>query len=197
MEYYLIFGHTVGKWDQEGQFIFKDGRWERDHHEIFDRINGFDPSEPLGSPYRFGNLDIMNEMEEISEEEAFSRISEQTVEFLINKWKTELIEKRALQNKAPECLARLAGISFTLYGRKWSIGPSELGMDSTDSFDQGIIESIQNEMKEDLLRYGAENVIDYWVLDSNEDRQISDRRMNAYEARGGVTGKSGPEQKDR
>ncbi|MCC8196542.1 MAG: hypothetical protein LIO49_07070 [Ruminococcus sp.] len=35
-----------------------------------DRLYGYDPSESPDSPYGFGNSSIMNEIREISEEEA-------------------------------------------------------------------------------------------------------------------------------
>ena len=41
--------------------------------EIEDRLVGFDPSEPYDSGYRFGNGAVMNEIEEISENEAIER----------------------------------------------------------------------------------------------------------------------------
>ena len=39
-------------------------------HQIQDRLVGFDPSEPPGSPYRIGCLSIMDEISEITKEEA-------------------------------------------------------------------------------------------------------------------------------
>ena len=36
---------------------------------------GYDPSEPDASPYRIGNLDIMEQVGKISREEAEKRIS--------------------------------------------------------------------------------------------------------------------------
>ena len=39
-------------------------------HRIMDYLEGFDPSEPEDSPYRFGNTSVMMEIDEISEEKA-------------------------------------------------------------------------------------------------------------------------------
>ena len=69
--YYLILGRRLGKKDGGKYFLLKDGAWEQDNNnEIMDRLMGYDPSEPPGSPYGIGNTSIMNEIEEISYEQA-------------------------------------------------------------------------------------------------------------------------------
>lgn len=75
--YYLIRGKTVAKREEsEGfyrDYIYRDGGWIRDERSVvMDHLIGYDPSEPEDSPYRFGSTDILMEMDEISEEEAFS-----------------------------------------------------------------------------------------------------------------------------
>lgn len=52
-------------------YLYQDGEWKADDKcEIMDRLYGYDPSESPDSPYGFGNSSIMNEIREISEEEA-------------------------------------------------------------------------------------------------------------------------------
>ena len=69
--YYLILGRRLGKKDGGKYFILRDGAWEQDNNnEIMDRLMGYDPSEPPGSPYGIGNTSIMDEIEEISYEQA-------------------------------------------------------------------------------------------------------------------------------
>ena len=52
-----------------------DNGWVSDEWAIIsDYLMGYDTSEPPGSPYGIGNLSIMDEIEEISEEEALSKI---------------------------------------------------------------------------------------------------------------------------
>ncbi len=54
----------------------KERGWTKVHHCIVeDYLNGYDPSEPAGSPYRFGNLDIMDEITQITGTEARKRYS--------------------------------------------------------------------------------------------------------------------------
>lgn len=56
-------------------YLYKDGEWVKDTGSVIsDLLNGYDSSEPAGSPYGFGNLDIMRNIESISAEEAQARI---------------------------------------------------------------------------------------------------------------------------
>lgn len=73
--YYLIRDRIVARRESNGDSvrdrIFVDGEWVDDSgHKIMDHLMGFDPSEPERSPYRFGNTDVLMEMDEISEEDA-------------------------------------------------------------------------------------------------------------------------------
>ena len=71
IKYYLILKCQVGKEEDGKYYLFKNGKWERDiEHVILDRLFGFDPSEPPGSPYGYGCTSIMEEIEEISYEKA-------------------------------------------------------------------------------------------------------------------------------
>lgn len=59
----------------------EDGKWvECDYTTcISDYLYGFDVSKPEGSPYKFGNGDIMRRIQEITEEEAIKRIGEKAI----------------------------------------------------------------------------------------------------------------------
>ncbi len=73
--YYLIWDKIVGKQEEGKYYIFKNEQWEPDNENmIMDRLVGYDPSEPPGSPYGFGNDSVMAEMDEISYEEAVKMI---------------------------------------------------------------------------------------------------------------------------
>ncbi len=64
--YYLILERQVGKREDGKYYLFKDGKWEVDtENAIKDRLVGYDPSEPIDSPYRFGNGSVMDEIEKI------------------------------------------------------------------------------------------------------------------------------------
>ena len=79
--YYLIKERILGKREEDEEirdYLFLNGAWMPDYRmKIFSYLMGFDPSEPEDSPYAVGNSDIMDEIEEISEEQA---------EALVTKW---------------------------------------------------------------------------------------------------------------
>ena len=58
----------VAKSTDEGSFLFdaKQRKWVFDkNRKLLDRLIGFDSSEPPGSPYAFGNTDMLDSVEEI------------------------------------------------------------------------------------------------------------------------------------
>lgn len=69
--YYLIRGNRLGKKDGDAYFLYIEGSWIPDRKNvIMDRLMGYDPYDD--SPYGFGSLSIMDEIEEIPE----SRVKE-------------------------------------------------------------------------------------------------------------------------
>ena len=74
-KYYLILDELVGKKEGGRCFLFQEGEWQPDvKNEIMDRLFGYDPSEPPGSPYAMFNTEIMEEITEISYERAMELI---------------------------------------------------------------------------------------------------------------------------
>ena len=71
IKYYLILKRQIGKQDNGKFFLLQDGKWILDEENaIMDRLVGYDSDEPPGSPYGFENSSVMDEIEEISYEEA-------------------------------------------------------------------------------------------------------------------------------
>ena len=69
--YRIIPLNLIGRKTESGYELYRNGQWEQDkEHLISDRLMGYDPSEPPGSPYGIGNTEIMREIETISLEEA-------------------------------------------------------------------------------------------------------------------------------
>ncbi len=70
--YYIKDLNSLGKIEGHICFLYKAEKgWVKDDKSILmDRIIGYDESEPSDSPYKIGNLSIMDLVEEISEEEA-------------------------------------------------------------------------------------------------------------------------------
>ena len=69
--YYLIRERRLGKAQEDGYFLYNNGEWIPDERNvILDHLAGFDPNDD--SFYGFGNAQIMDEMEEITEEQAIA-----------------------------------------------------------------------------------------------------------------------------
>ena len=69
--YYLIRERRLGKAQGDGYFLYDNGAWIVDERNvILDHLMGFDPNDD--SFYGFGNAQIMDEMEEITEEQAIA-----------------------------------------------------------------------------------------------------------------------------
>lgn len=167
--YYLIRGEIVGKRTDETQvwsdYLFEDGKWVLDRDSvIMDREIGYDPSEPPGSPYWCGCMDVMDELEEISAAEAMALMGEQVVALLTEKWKRDFAAKKDAWNKHPGWPAKLVSTEFTLYGNKYSIRPEDIGL-TDDCWDQGFMETIQSEIKRDLADYGATDIFNCGFID--------------------------------
>ena len=75
VKYYLIWDQLVGKMENGQYYLFENGEWNVDKECIVsDHLVGYDPSEPPDSPYGFGDESIMDEIDEITCEEAMKRI---------------------------------------------------------------------------------------------------------------------------
>lgn len=76
--YYLMNDlNMIGKEEHFVPYIYqKDRGWIVDEDNLLmDRVMGYDKSEPSGSIYRIGNSEMMEQVKEISEEEAIQFIS--------------------------------------------------------------------------------------------------------------------------
>ena len=73
--YYLICERRLGKATDYGYYLFVDGAWVEDKRNVIrDLLMGYDPGDD--TPFGFGSLSIMDEIEEITAEEA-QRIMDQ------------------------------------------------------------------------------------------------------------------------
>jgi hypothetical protein len=75
--YYLLWGKQLGKREGTGSmqkdYLFENGKWVPDNNcLIMDHLAGYDPREPICSEERFGNPGILDDIEEITEEEAMA-----------------------------------------------------------------------------------------------------------------------------
>ena len=106
----------------------------------------------------------ITDYEDITEEEAMKLVADQTVKFLLEKWKKELVPKKEEWDKKPGWPAKLVETTFVLNGKEYSIKAPDLGL-TDDCWDQGFMETIQGDMKKDLEELGAENIYSMGFID--------------------------------
>ena len=75
--YYLIKGRTLGKRVKDTDksfgtdYLYSNGEWVYDNaNVIMDKLMGYDSWEPPGSPYWDMSATVLDEIEEITEEQA-------------------------------------------------------------------------------------------------------------------------------
>ena len=69
--FFLICDYLIGKEEGGVFFLFRDRKWVLDTKNIImDRLIGYDASEPADSPYAIGCTSVMDEIEEITYDEA-------------------------------------------------------------------------------------------------------------------------------
>ena len=167
--YYLVWKRMVAKREtcktHYNDYLFINGRWIPDEdHVIVDHLVGYDPCEPEDSPYRIGSTSVLLEMEEISEEEAIAIINQQILSIMKELWRNKFKNEKEEWDKNPQWPAKLVNTTFKLHGIKYTIFPSDIGL-STDPWDQGFMESIQNDIETDLKEYGATDIFSCGFLD--------------------------------
>lgn len=167
--YYLIHDKVIAKREKDGDYdrdyILRAGRWVEDSdHVITDHLVGYDPSGPVDSPYRFGSISVLMEIDEISEEQAIPIINQQIMDTLKNKWRVEFATKKEEWDKNPGWPAKFVKTKFTLNGEKYSLFPVDIGL-THDGWDQGFMETIQSDIEKDLELYGATEIYNLGFLD--------------------------------
>ena len=68
--YYLIRERRLGKAQGGEYFLYENGKWIPDERNVIkDHLMGYDPNDD--TPFGFGSLSIMDEIEEIPEDRAY------------------------------------------------------------------------------------------------------------------------------
>lgn len=161
--YYLIREGRLGKKTDDGYFLFDVSGWIPDERNVIrDHLMGYDPNDD--TPYGFGSLSIMDEIEEITEEGAVQIMNRQTIEGLTAKWKKDFVKEKEEWDKHPGWPAKLVKTKFTLNGIEYTLEPHDLGL-SDDCWDQGFMETIQGRMRKDLEACGAVGIYNLGFLD--------------------------------
>lgn len=148
--YYLIRDRIIGKREKNGEgykdYLLRDGKWVED------------------SLHEFGSTGILPEMDGISEEQAISILNQQILDALKSKWKTEFAARKEEWDKNPRWPAKLVKTKFILNGVKYSLFPTDIGL-THDCWDQGFMETVQEDISEDLEEYGAVDIHNIGFID--------------------------------
>ena len=88
----------------------------------------------------------------------------QTVDFLKEKWKKDIVAKKAEWDENPGWPAKLVSTEFEMNGIKYVMRPADIGL-SDDCWDQGLMEHFQGNMKKDLEKYGATEIWNEGFID--------------------------------
>lgn len=166
MNYYLLKDSgLVAKGYSFYHWIYHDFAWHKDRESIVsDKLFGYDPSEPEGSPYGIGSTSIMDEIEQISYETATNILAEQIITNLIHKWSEQFREQKKEWDRNPEWPAKLVETSFCLFDTRYTLKPEDLGLKNGPE-DEGFMESIQKELEKDLIAVGATAIESIGFLD--------------------------------
>lgn len=160
--YYLKDMGTVAKGFRYQNWIYRNGEWVKDTKSlVWDKLIGYDPGEPEGSPYGIGSISVMSEIKRISYEEAMDIIGERIIRELIQKWSEKFQEEKKIWDQKPERPAKLVETSFCLFGTRYTIKPEDLGFEPGPE-DEGFMESMQKEMEKDLADAGATEITSCW-----------------------------------
>lgn len=146
-------------------WIYYNYKWEEDTESIVsDKLNGFDSSEPEDSPYAFGSTSVMDEIEEISYEEAMNLLAEQIVYNLIYKWSEDFKERKEEWDQHLGSPAKDAETSFCLFGNRYTLTVKDLELPEGPR-DEGFMKTIQNDIEKDLAAVGATEISSIGFLD--------------------------------
>ena len=73
--YYLIRERRLGKTQGGEYFLYDNGEWIPDERNVIkDHLMGYDPNDD--TPFGFGSLSIMDEIEEIPEDRAYQLMNQ-------------------------------------------------------------------------------------------------------------------------
>lgn len=166
MTYYLLKDSgLVAKGYSFYHWIYYDFAWHKDTKSIVsNKICGFDSSEQEDSPYAFGSTSVMDEIEQISYEEAADILAEQIISNLLQKWSEKFRKQKEEWDKNPLWPAKLVETSFCLFNTRYTLKPEDLGFDNTPE-SEGFMESIQKELEKDLAAVGATAIESCGFLD--------------------------------
>ena len=105
-----------------------------------------------------------NEYLESDEVKMARQLAERVIKRLCQKWKLQFMEDKLKWDRNPGWPAKYVETTFKLYGQKFSLGPTDIGLTS-DAWDQGFMETVQGFMEKDLREAGATEIQSFGFID--------------------------------
>jgi hypothetical protein len=143
--YYLIDKDLLVRTDSQGFHVFHDARWVL---TVKSSNMSADQSE--------------ERIKEISPQEAAKIAGKQLYDFLTEKWKVDFLEEKLEWYKNPKWYAKMVKTDYCYEGITYHLWPQNLNIRSNQ---QGFMESVQDEIEKDLIKYGATEVYSHGMLD--------------------------------
>lgn len=166
MTYYLLKDSgLVAKGDRFHQWIYYDFAWHKDRESIvWSKLFRLESSDQVNSSNDIGSTSAMDEIEQISYQEAADILAEQIITNLLQKWSEKFRKQKEEWDENPLWSAKLVETSFCLFNTRFTLKLEDLGFDNTPE-SEGFMESIQKELEKDLAAVGATAIESCGFLD--------------------------------
>ena len=80
-KFYLISDKRLFCYCEGMAYEYINDKWEEaDGREILNRLIGYDPYEPDDSPYKTGNLEILEQIKKLSQEEVIEKYGNEVID---------------------------------------------------------------------------------------------------------------------
>lgn len=150
-------------------YDFDSQTWKKDENYIIsDRLMGYDPGEPSGSPYGIGSTSEMEGLQRITYEKAMQMIGDRTVEHIIQALKETFQERKQKWDQNPGESAKDVEVSFFLFGTQYVLGTTDFGYQNTNC-NQGLLKAFRKTIEIELRFAGADGITFYEKSISKED----------------------------
>ncbi|MBR2677752.1 MAG: hypothetical protein IKE28_12720 [Solobacterium sp.] len=142
-------------------YDFDSQTWKKDENYIIsDKLMGYDPGEPSGSPYGIGSTSEMEGLQRITYEKAMQMIGDRTVERLIQELKETFQETKKNWDQSPGESAKGVKVSFFLFGTQYVLGTTDFGYQNTKC-NRGLLKAFRKTIENKLRSAGADGITFY------------------------------------
>ena len=153
--YYLLGETLVGKRNEGKDYLFIDADWIPDEDGIIGKLlKGEDLTKYKLKMFDVETAKEINTIKELSKEEANKPITDQTVEYLLDKWSKEYADAAENWKEFPQWFSKCVDIKFEMNGIRKIIDPKDFRFPNC-SCEDAFLENIYEDICKDLKKYGA------------------------------------------